>query len=58
MRLILLLALCCAGCQSSGEPVFGFRDTETGPNAKIKGGDKPIYREVTDELGIQKGWKF
>lgn len=58
LALILVLGLIASGCESTHDPPIGFRDTELGPNAKVHGGEKPVYREVTDELGVQKGWKF
>lgn len=58
MRALLLLVLLCTGCSPSGEPILGVRDTDTGPSARIHGESKPRYREITDELGVQRGWKF
>lgn len=52
LLMILVLGLAVSGCESTHDPTIGFRDTELGTNAKITGDSKPIYREVTDELGI------
>ena len=56
--LFLLLLLSLASCQADKEPLIQLRDYDKSENSNVRRDDKPLYREVTDEFGIVKGWKF
>lgn len=53
----LVVLLLLAGCQSDKKPLLQTVDTDK-DNTSVHGDSKPLYREVTDEFGIRKGWEF
>ena len=59
-RLLVLsiLTISAAGCESDGEKMLRLKDSGKDNKTNIHGEDKPAYREVTDEFGVGKGWKF
>ena len=59
MRFLLLIAiLVLPGCQSDGEGPIRLGPSDKDQGSNLHKDDKPLYREVTDEFGVGKGWKF
>jgi hypothetical protein len=57
-RVILFIVLAAAGCVPDKEPLIHFQDIDKSRGSNIHKDEKPMYREVTDEMGLKKGWKF
>lgn len=58
LLLLSILTLSAAGCESDGEKLLRLKDGGKDNKTNIHGEPKPAYREVTDEFGLGKGWKF
>lgn len=56
MRYLLLLLV--TGCTPDKQPALRQRDYDKDRGSAVTKDDKPLYREVTDEFGVHKGWKF
>ena len=57
-KLLLLLLLLMTGCQGEKAALTTMPNSARRESTSITSDPKPLYREVTDELGVKKGWSF
>lgn len=58
VSLMILLCSLLSGCKSAKEPLIQLREYDSATGTNVHSDDKPLYREVTDEFGVVKKWKF
>ena len=58
IALVLFLAFFTSGCKPDGKPLIQLQDYDKADTSNVHKDDKPMYRELTDEFGVKKGWDF